>query len=231
MEDNNKEPFLLSPYQMYEIEKLTKQLEEIRDTIRARNNFYNRILYAFGNPYPIEETNEKVYHVSGFRPLRMCKILLGKGLKWMRGKGIYYNTTEYCIRHLTLFGVATGTKRPREHVSITHAKSFYDANTRFWKKRWIGPIWFKIPSFAYFRRFGLVPLIITYEIDTTSFGDSNVYIDTSFKGYIPTDDNGEEYSIFRYVQQECILSPFIKLKAITLALPIFGIYKVLWRRK
>ena len=220
MEDNNKEPFLLSPYQMYEIEKLTKQLEEIRDTVRARNNFRNYILHVFQNPYPIEETHEKVYHVSGFIPLRMCKILLGEGLKWMRGKGIYYNTTEYCIRHLTLHGVITGAKRPREHVSVTHARAFYRK----------GSTLFKAPSLRYLRRFGRVPLIVTYEINTVGFKGAKVYDDIVYINP-PTDDNGEEYSIFRYVQQDCIPSPFIKLKAIPLALPIFGIYKVLWRRK
>lgn len=229
MEDNNKEPFLLSPYQMYEIEKLTKQLEEIRNTIRARNNFHNRILYAFGNPYPIEETHEKVYHVSGFRPLSMCKILFGEGLKWIYHEGIYYSTTEFCTMRLSLREQITGKKRQREHISITHALSFYNTRT-FGKKHWIGPIWFRFSKFGYLKRFGLVPLVVTYEINTISFKGSEVYTDTVYID-TPTDDNGEEYSIFRYVQQKCIPSPFIKLKAITLALPIFGIYKVLWRRK
>lgn len=221
MSNNQEEPFLLSDYQMYEIKKLTKQLEEIRKTIKARNNFINYILHVFQNPYPIDETHEKVYHVSGFRPLIMFKILFGDGLKWMRGKGIFYNTTEFCLRHLTLRGHIRGAKRPREHVSVTHARAFYRK----------GSTLFKAPSLRYLRRFGRVPLIVTYEINTVGFrGGAKVYDDIV---YIkpPTDDNGEEYSIFRYVQQDSIPSKYIRLKAITFALPIFGWYKVLWRRK
>lgn len=229
MSDNNKEePFLLSDYQMYQIRKLTKQLEDIRDTIRERNNFCNKILYAFGNPYPIEETHEKVFHVSGFKPLRMFKILFGEGLRWVRHKGIYYNTTEFACKQLTLFAHARGMRQRKRHISVIHAQSFYD--TRHWIKHQVGPLRFITPSFGYLRRFGLVPLVVTYEIDTKIFGNSKVYVDAMYEN-TPTDDNGEEYSIFRYVQQDCIPSQYIKLKAITFALPIFGWYKVLWRRK
>lgn len=228
MSNNQEEPFLLSDYQMYEIKKLTKQLEDIRKTIKARNNFINYILHVFQNPYPIDETHEKVYHVSGFRPLSMCKILFGEGLRWVRHKGIYYNTTEFAYRQLTLFAHAIGMRQRRRHISVIHAQSFYD--TRHWIKHKVGPIRFITPSFGYLKRFGLLPLVVTYEIDTISFGNSKVYVDATYEN-TPTDDNGEEYSIFRYVQQECIPSPFIRLKAITMALPMFGIYKVLWRRK
>lgn len=230
MEDNNnKEPFLLSQYQIYEIEKLTKQLEEIRDTIRARSNFCNKILHAFGNPYPIEETHEKVYHVSGFRPLRMCKILFGEGLRWVRHKGIYYNTTEFAYNQLSLVGCARGVKVRRRHISETITEDFFYTHNRL--VHWIGVDWFRVPTFGYLRRFGHVPLVVMYEIDTVGFNETaEVYKDPEYV-YPPIDDNGEEYSIFRYVQQDCIPSPFIRLKAITLALPMFKIYKVLWRRK
>ena len=230
MSDNNKEePFLLSDYQMYQIRKLTKQLEEIHDTIRARNNFYNRILHAFGNPYPIEETHKKVYHVSGFRPLSMCKILFGEGLRWVRHKGVYYNTTEFAYNQLSLVGYAIGVKAWRRHVSEIIVEDFFDMHSRL--VHWVGVNWFRLPTFGYLRRFGHVPLVVTYEIDTVGFNETaEVYNDPEYV-YPPIDDNGEEYSIFRYVQQDCILSPFIKLKAITLALPMFKIYKVLWRRK
>lgn len=229
MEDNNKEPFLLSPCQMYQIEKLTKQLEEIRETIRARNNFCNKILHAFGNPYPIEETHEKVYHVSGFRPLRMCKILFGEGLRWVRHKGIYYNTTEFACNQLSLVGYARGVKARRRHISEAITEDFFYTHNRL--VHWIGVDWFRVPTFGYLRRFGHVPLVVTYEIYTVGFNeDAEVYKDPEYT-YPPIDDNGEEYSIFRYVQQDCIPSPFIRLKAITLALPMFKIYKVLWRRK
>lgn len=229
MEDNNKEPFLLSPYQMYQIEKLTKQLEEIRNTIRARNNFYNRILHAFGNPYPIEETHKKVYHVSGFKPLRMWKILFGEGLRRVRHKGIYYNTTEFAYNQLSLVGYAIGVKARRRHISEIIVEDFFDMHSRL--VHWVGVNWFRLPTFGYLRRFGHVPLVVTYEIDTLGFNETaEVYKDAEYV-YPPIDDNGEKYSIFRYVQQECIPSPFIRLKAITFALPIFGIYKALWRRK
>ena len=79
MSNNQEEPFLLSDYQMYQIRKLTKLTKQLEDIIREKNNFSNKILHAFGNPYPIEETHKKVYHVSGFRPIRMCEILFGKG--------------------------------------------------------------------------------------------------------------------------------------------------------
>lgn len=228
MSDNNKEePFLLSDYQMYQIRKLTKQLEDILDTTRAKNNFCNRILHAFVNPYPIEETHEKVYHVSGFKPIQMYKILFSEGLKWGRDKGIYYNTEEYGYRPVTLIGMARGYKPKKEHVSELHSKENWLAPSL--KIFWIGPFWFRVPRFMlYLKKYGILPLNVTYEIDTyglrnESYEDENCML-------LPH-DNGEEYSIFRYVQQECIPSPFIRLKAITFALPIFGIYKVLWRRK
>lgn len=229
MNDNNKkEPFLLSPYQLHEIEKLTKQLEDIRDTIRVRNNFYNMVLHAFPNPYPIEETHKKVYHVSGFKPLRMFKILFGEGLRWVRHKGIYYNTTEFAYNQLSLVGYARGVKARRRHVSEIVVEDFFDTHSRV--VHWIGVNWFRLPTLGYLRRFGYLPLVVVYEVDTVGFNEAEVYIDPEY-AYPPIDDNGEEYSIFRYVQQECIPSPFIRLKAITFALPMFGIYKVLWRRK
>lgn len=230
MSDNNKEePFLLSDYQMYEIKKLTKQLEEMSERIKAKNNFCNRILYAFKNPYPIKETNKKVYHVSGFKPIQMFKILFSGGLRWVKHKGIYYNSTEFGYCHVSLLAHAKGIKPKRRHVSIIHAKSFHITRL-LGKKHWIGPIWFRFPSFGYLRRFGVLPLNVTYEIDTKGFGDSEVYVDATYENP-PTDDNGDEYTIFRYVKQDCIPPQYIRLKAITFALPIFGIYKVLWRRK
>lgn len=228
MSNNQEEPFLLSDYQMYEIKKLTKQLEDIRDTIRAKNNFCNRILYAFGNPYPIEETHKKVYHVSGFKPIQMYKILFSQGLKWGRHKGIYYNTTEYGYRRVTLIGLARGYKPKKEHISELHAEGFWRARSP--KKVWVGPFWFRIPTFMrYIKRFGVLPLNVTYEIDTNGFEKNEVYYD---RGYAnpPTDENGGN-TTFRYIPQLCIKSQYIRLKAITLALPMFDIYKVLWRRK
>lgn len=230
MSDNNKEePFLLSDYQMYQIRKLTKQLEEIRDTIRAKNNFCNRILHAFGNPYPIEETHEKVFHVSGFKPIQMYKILFSGGLRWIKHKGIYYGATEFAFNQLSLLGYARGVKARRRHVSEIIVEDFFDMHSRL--VHWVGVNWFSFPTLGYLRRFGHVPLVVTYEIDTEGFNeDAEVYKDAEYV-YPPIDDNGEEYSMLRYVQQDCIPSKYIRLKAITFALPIFGIYKVLWRRK
>ena len=220
MSDNNKEePFLLSPYQMAEIKRLTKELQAVTDRVRQRNNLFNMIMHAFKNPYPIEETHEKVYHVSGFKPFAMFDILFGKGLKWRKRHGIYYNTTEYAI---------SGNKR--YHISDLHALGMYF--TKLESIHWVGLFFFNIPSFGYLRRFGLLPFNVTYEIDVLNgFNkDAEVYIDNAYE--TPAiDDNGEEFSIYRYVVQSCIPSQYIRLKAITLALPMFGYTKVIWRRK
>ena len=227
MSDNNQEePFLLSDYQMYQIRKLTKQLEDIRDTIRSKNNFCNKILGAFG--YPIKETHKKVYHVSGFKPIQMYKILFSQGLEWIKHRGIYYNTTEYGYRKLTLIGVARGYKPKKEHISELHAEGFWRARSP--KKVWVGPFWFRIPTFMrYIKRFGVLPLNVTYEIDVNGFEKDEVYHDIGY-ATPPTDENGEE-TTFRYIPQLCIKPQYIRLKAITFALPMFGWYKVIWRRK
>lgn len=228
MSNNKEEPFLLSPYQMAEIKRLTNELQAVRDRIRQRNNFCNKILYAFGNPYPIEETHKKVYHVSGFKPLRMFKILFGEGLRRVRHKGIYYNTTEFAYNQLSLVGYARGVKARRIHISEMITEDFFSTHNRL--VHWMRVDWFRLPTLGYLRRFGYVPLVVVYEVDTVGFNEAEVYIDPEY-AYPPIDDNGEEYSMLRYVQQDCIPSPFIRLKAITFALPMFGIYKVLWRRK
>ena len=185
-------------------------------------------MHAFGNPYPIEETHKKVYLVSGFNPLRMFKILFGEGLKWGRHKGIYYGTTEFAYNQLSLVGHARGLKPRRRHISKILLEDFFSTHNRL--VHWVGVNWLRLPTLGYLRRFGLVPLVVTYEIDTVGFNEAEVYIDPEYV-YPPIDDNGEEYSMLRYVVQDCIPSPFIRLKAITLALPMFGIYKVIWRRK
>ena len=226
MEDNNKEPFLLSDYQVYQIRKLTKQLEEIRKTIKERNNQIETILGAFNEP--MEEYHKFVYHVSGFKPIQMYKILFSQGLKWGRHKGFYYNTTEYGYRRVTLIGLARGYKPKKKHISELHAEGFWCARSPI--KVWVGPFWFRIPTFMrYIKRFGVLPLNVTYEIDTNGFEKNEVYHDRGYAGP-PTDENGEE-TTFRYIPQLCIKPQYIRLKAITFALPMFGWYKVIWRRK
>ena len=146
--NNNKKGLLpLSDYQMYQIRKLDKELEEIYKTIKARNNF---------------------------------------------------------------------------------TEDFFSTHNRL--VHWMGVDWFRLPTLGYLRRVGYVPLVVVYEVDTVGFNEAEVYIDPEY-AYPPIDDNGEEYSMLRYVQQDSIQSKYIRLKAITFALPIFGWYKVLWRRK
>lgn len=225
MSNTKEEPFLLSPYQMAEVERLTEELQAVRDRVRERNNFFNVALGAFG--YPIKETHEKVYHVSGFKPLLMYKVLFGEGLKWKKDKGIYYNTTEYAYRQMSLIGSARGLRSKKRHISELHAEGFYLAT--FYTKHWLGNIWFRIPLYGYLKRFGLLPLNATYEISTKGFETDDVYHDNTYETP-PTDENGEE-TTFRYIPQRCIPSQYIRLKAVTFVLPMFGLYKVLWRRK
>lgn len=232
MSNNQEEPFLLSDYQMYEIKKLTKQLEEIRDTIRARNNFCNKILYAFGNPYSIEETHEKVYHVSGFSLKRMYDILFGRGLVNSEGRGIFYNTTEY-LNYTDAYGIfKLGQIKYKRHVSYFHMSSFYLCDQLYGI-----PIWCN--KGQYRRRFGFIPLSVTYEIDTRGFEEGiKVFDDSSYvtgQGIIEPVDGGTTYA--RYASINRIPSKYIRLKAISFVFPwvypILGImiHKVLWRRK
>lgn len=222
MEDNNnKEPFLLSQYQMYEIEKLTKQLEEIRDTIRARNNWAETVLAAFNAP--MEEYHKFVYHVSGFNLKRMYDILFGRGLVNSEGRGIFYNTTEY-LNYTDGYGIfKLGKIKYKRHVSYFHMRSFYILD--------------QLIKGQYSRRFGFIPLSVTYEIDTRSF-EGKVFGDSAYdtgNGIIESVDGGTTYA--RYVLQNRIPSKYIRLKAISFVFPwfypIFGImiHKVLWRRK
>ena len=226
MEDNNnKEPFLLSQYQMYEIEKLTKQLEEIRDTIRARNNWAETVLAAFNAP--MEEYHKFVYHVSGFNLKRMYDILFGRGLVNSEGRGIFYNTTEY-LNYMDAYGIfKLGKIKYKRHVSYFHMISFYLCDQLNGN-----PI-----KGQYSRRFGFIPLSVTYEIDTRSF-EGKVFGDSAYdtgNGIIESVDGGTTYA--RYVLQNRIPSKYIRLKAISFVFPwfypIFGtmIHKVLWRRK
>lgn len=228
MEDNNnKEPFLLSPYQMYEIEKLTKQLEEISDTIRARNNWAETVLAAFGAP--MEEYHKFVYHVSGFNLKRMYDILFGRGLVESEGRGIFYNTTEY-LNYTDAYGIfKLGKIKYKRHVSYFHMRSFYlcdQLNGNLMKGQ-------------YSRRFGFIPLSVTYEIDTRGFEEGKkVFGDSAYvtgNGIIESVDGGTSYA--RYVPQNRISSKYIRLKAISFVFPWFYpisgimIHKVLWRRK
>ena len=118
------------------------------------------------------------------------------------------------------------------NISIAHIKTFWDASKRAKKRYWIGPIWFRLPHLNYFKRFGLLPLAVTYEIDAKKgFETDEVYVDKTYDPlFLPYNENGET-TIPRYVKQNCIPSQYIRLKAITFALPMFGLYKVLWRRK
>lgn len=229
MNDNNKEePFLLSDYQMYQIRKLTKQLEDIRDTIRARNNWAETVLAAFNAP--MVEYHKFVYHVSGFNLKRMYDILFGRGLVEGEGRGIFYNTTEY-LNYTDAYGIfKLGKIKYKRHVSYFHMKSFYfcdQLNGNLIKGQ-------------YSRRFGFIPLSVTYEIDTRGFEEGKkVFGDSAFvfvgHGSIESVDGGTSYA--RYVPQNRISSKYIRLKAISFVFPwfypIFGtmIHKVLWRRK
>lgn len=229
MSDNNKEePFLLSDYQMYQIRKLTKQLEEIRDTIRARNNWAETVLAAFGAP--MEEYHKFVYHVSGFNLKRMYDILFGRGLVNSEDRGIFYNTTEY-LNYTDAYGIfKLGKIKYKRHVSYFHMRSFYLCDQLDGI-----PIWCN--KGQYRRRFGFIPLSVTYEIDTRGF-EGKVFGDSSYvtgQGIIESVDGGTSYA--RYVPQNRIPSKYIRLKAISFVFPwfypIFGtmIHKVLWRRK
>lgn len=228
MEDNNKEPFLLSPYQMYQIEKLTKQLEEIRDTIRARNNWAETVLAA--SNAPMEEYHKFVYHVSGFNLKRMYDILFGRGLVNSEGRGIFYNTTEY-LNYTDGYGIfKLGKIKYKRHVSYFHMRSFYLCDQLDGI-----PIWCN--KGQYRRRFGFIPLSVTYEIDTRGF-EGKVFGDSSYvtgNGIIESVDGGTSYA--RYVLRNRIPPKYIRLKAISFVFPwfypIFGtmIHKVLWRRK
>lgn len=231
MSDNNQEePFLLSDYQMYQIRKLTKQLEEIRDTIRAKNNFAETVLGAFNAP--MEEYHKLVYHVSGFNLKRMYDILFGTGLVNSKDRGIFYNTTEY-LNYTDAYGIfKLGKIKYKRHVSYFHMRSFYLCD----QLNGI-PIWCN--KGQYRRRFGFIPLSVTYEIDTRGFEEGiNVFCDSSYvtigQGFITSTD-GIEFA--RYIPQERIPSKYIRLKAISFVFPwfypVFGImiHKVLWRRK
>lgn len=231
MSDNNKEePFLLSPYQMYEIEKLTKEIEEIHKTIKARNNGAETVLAAFGAP--MEEYHKFVYHVSGFNLKRMYDILFGRGIVCSGDRGIFYNTTEY-LNYTDAYGIfKLGKIKYKRHVSYFHMRSFYLCD----QLNGI-PIWYN--KGQYRRRFGFIPLNVTYEIDTRGFEEGiKVFGDSSYvtgRGIIEPVDGGTSYA--RYVSQNRIPSKYIRLKAISFVFPwfypIFGtmIHKVLWRRK
>ena len=242
MSDNNKEePFLLSDYQMYEIKKLTKQLEEIRDTIRERNNFYDSILGAF--KCPIKETRKHVYHVSCFNLKVMYDILFGKGLKWgnRKDKGIFYNTSEF-VDYMDAYSIfKLGKIKDRRHVSYFHMRSFYlcDKLSGIARHEATGePAWFG--KDGYKKRFGLIPLNVTYEIDTQGFEEGAMVYEDPTRVYVGAGSITAEDGLptfARYIPQERIPSKYIRLKAISFVFPwfypIFGtmIHKVLWRRK
>ena len=242
MEDNNKKPFLLSPYQMYEIEKLTKQLEEIRKTIKERNNQIETILGAFNEP--MEEYHKFVYHVSGFKLKQMHDILFGTGLVNSKDRGIFYNITEY-LDYTDAYSIfKLGKIKNRRHVSCTHMRSFYlcDQLRGIARHDITGdPMW--CSKGQYKRRFGFIPLNVTYEIDTRGFEEGiKVYADPTHVTVgcgttIKSTDGLPDYA--RYVPQNIIPSKYIRLKAISFVFPwlwpIFGygalFHKVLWRRK
>ena len=240
MEDNNKEPFLLSPYQMYEIEKLTKQLKDIHATVKERNTQIETILGAFNAP--MEEHRKFVYHVSGFKLKQMYDILFGRGIVWSRDRGVFYNTTEY-LNYTSAYGIfKLGKTKYKRHVSDFHMRSFYlcDQLRGIARHDATGdPMW--CSKGQYKRRFGFIPLNVTYEIDTRGFEKGKkVYEDpthvTIGQGIIKSTDGGE---FARYIPQERIPSKYIRLKAISFVFPwlwpIFGygalFHKVLWRRK
>lgn len=228
MSNNQEEPFLLSPYQMAEIKRLTNELQAVRDRIRQRNNWAETVLAAFGAP--MEEYHKFVYHVSGFNLKRMYDILFGRGLENIEGRGIFYNTTEYlnCTDAYGIFKL--GKIKYKRHVSYFHMQGFYLCD----QLNGI-PIWCN--KGQYRRRFGFIPLSVTYEIDTRGF-EGKVFGDSAYvtgQGIIESVDGGKSY--VRYVSQNRIPSKYIRLKAISFVFPwfypIFGtmIHKVLWRRK
>lgn len=239
MSNNQEEPFLLSDYQMYEIKKLTKQLEEIRDNIRAKNNCAETFLAAF--VAPMEEYHKFVYHVSGFSLKRMYDILFGRGLVNSKDRGIFYNITEYLYYTDAYSIFKLGKVRDKRHVSYFHMRSFYlcDQLRGIARHDATGiPMW--CSKGQYKRRFGFIPLNVTYEIDTRGFEKGiKVYGDptrvTVGHGSIESVDGLSDFA--RYVPQNRIPSKYIRLKAVSFVFPwfypIFGtmIHKVLWRRK
>lgn len=240
MNDNNKEePFLLSDYQMHQVRKLTKQLEDIRDNIRAKNNWTETVLAAFN--YPMQECHKFVYHVSGFNLKRIYDILFGRGLVNSKDRGIFYNITEYLYYTDAYSIFKLGKVRDKRHVSYFHMRSFYlsDQLNGIARHDATGvPMWG--PQGQYKRRFGFIPLSVTYEIDTRGFEEGiNVYGDpthvTVGQGTIESVDGLQDFA--RYVPQNRIPSKYIRLKAISFVFPwsypILGkmIHKVIWRRK
>lgn len=243
MSNTKEEPFLLSPYQMAEIERLTEELQAVTDRVRQRNQLFETILGAFNEP--MKETRKYVYHVSGFKLKAMFDILFGKGLKWgnREDNGIFYNTTEY-LNYMDAYGIfKLGKTTYQKHVSYFHMVSFYLCD----KLRGIArfdntdiPVW--CSKGQYKRRYGYIPLNVTYEIDTRGFEEGKkVYEDpthiTVGRGSITASDGLPGFA--RYIPQERIPSKYIRLKAISFVFPwlypIFGhygfIHKVLWRRK
>ena len=239
MNDNKKELLPLSDYQMHQIRKLSKQLEDISDTIREKNNFAETVLGAFNEP--MEEYHKFVYHVSGFNLKRMYDILFGIGLVNSKDRGIFYNITEYLYYTTPYSIIKLGKSKYKKHVSYFHMRSFYLCD----QLRGIAchdstgdPMW--CSKGQYKRRFGFIPLNVTYEIDTRGFEDvTKVYADptriTVGYGTIKSVDGLSDFA--RYVPQNRIPSKYIRLKAISFAFPwfypLFGtmIHKVLWRRK
>ena len=243
MKDNNKKPFLFSPQEMKELRILTEKVQALTQRSRARRNLIDSILGAF--KYPIKETRKYVYHVSGFNLKVMYDILFGKGLKWgnKKDKGIFYNTSEF-VDYMDAYSIfKLGKVKDRRHVSYFHMQSFYlcDQLRGIARHENTGdPMW--CSKGQYRKRFGLIPLNVTYEIDTQGFEEgAMVYEDPTHvytgAGSITAEDG--LWTFARYIPQERIPSKYIRLKAISFAFPwlwpIFGdaalFHKVLWRRK
>ena len=239
MSDTNEEKPLFTPYDLAVLDALTEKLQEATQKLRDRNKVFDTILGAFN--YPMPERHKFVYHVSGFNLKRMYDVLFGRGLVNSKDRGIFYNITEYLYYTDAYRIFKLGKVRDKRHVSYFHMRSFYlcDQLRGIARHDATGdPMW--CSKGQYKRRFGLIPLNVTYEIDTRGFEDvTKVYADptrvTIGHGIIKSVDGLSDFA--RYVPQNRIPSKYIRLKAISFVFPwfypIFGtmIHRVLWRRK
>ena len=175
----------------------------------------------------------------------MYDILFGKGLKWgnKKDKGIFYNTSEF-VDYMDAYSIfRLGKVKDRRHVSYFHMQSFYlcDQLRGIARHENTGdPMW--CSKGQYRKRFGLIPLNVTYEIDTQGFEEGAMVYEDPTHGYTGAGSITAEdglWNFARYIPQERIPSKYIRLKAISFAFPwlwpIFGdaalFHKVLWRRK